>query len=130
MGRVYGLPSEPGVLSAAGCRVFRHTGAKIPFVCRVAFDADADEGMATVTSHVTDGDGKVVIDPKGGESGRGAACTATYRTWVRLVHAGQPDPPKTPDVMLWDGPDGSVCAGEDPLPQIPFTALRGEVAHV
>ena len=114
--RVYGVTGAPGELDARGCKVFTHTGARIRYANRVEFDADADSGMATVTAIMTDEAGDFLVDVQKGE-----ACHVTFRTWVRLVQKGQPDPPKTPDVMLWDAGDGRIVAGEDPMPAVPCT---------
>jgi hypothetical protein len=122
MGRVYGMPDEPGVLSGAGCRVFDHRGEKILFPRRVEFDADADEGMATVTATVTTARGSRLVDFEKNEE-----CRVTFRTWVRLVHRGEPDPPHTPDVRLWKNADGTYAPGGDPIPQVPFAEKVSEV---
>lgn len=111
-GRVYGMPGElaPGERSGMGYRFFTHTGEKVPFVQRVAFGADADEGMAAVTvAYLLHG--RPVIDHA---SGRVAALT--FRAWVRAVAPGQPDPPLAPEAVLWKTETGVVRLERDPLP--------------
>ena len=124
MGRIYGVGSGlPGERSALGCRIFTHKGVKIPFVSRVIFGVDADEGMATVTAFMTDSEGNVLVDYQ-----RKAACSVTFQTWVQLVHPDQPDPPKRPNAMLWDDGNGGMTVSEDPFPAVPFT--KPEAANV
>lgn len=115
-GRIYGLPGEPGVRDGSGCRIFTWNGIRIPMPVRVEFDRDADEGLATVTSFITAADNSPVVDYENNQ-----VCRATYRTWVQLVHRGQPDPAPTPNRTLWKQKDGSVIPDADPVPQIPFT---------
>lgn len=110
-GRVYGSPGEPGARSGAGVRLFTHAGEKIAKVCRVEFDAAADEGMATVTALVLTQQGGPVIDPE-----TSTAATATFRAWVRAAAKGEPDPPFTPDAILWNSESGIVRLERDPLP--------------
>ncbi len=122
MGRVYGIEPGPGVRPAHGCRVFTPAGVKVPFVTRVAFDGDADEGVATVTALARGADGQPIIDPVAGE-----ACRVTFRTWVRLARKGQPDPPPTPDAVLYRQGDGTLKWFEtDPIPDAAVAALAAQ----
>ena len=108
-GRVYGMPGEEGVRSGMGYRFFLHTGEKVPLVQRVAFDDDAAEGMAAITAVYTMT--RPVID-----HATGRVVTATFRTWVRAVAKGEPDPALTPDAILWNSESGIVRLERDPLP--------------
>lgn len=118
MGRVYGMPGEPGARNGVGYRFFSLAGEKVRFVTRVAFDADADEGMAAVTAFYTLA-GQPVID-----HGTGEAAAVTLRTWVRAVAKGQPDPPLTPDAVLWNTDAGVVRLERDPLPDEALDAIN------
>lgn len=119
-GRVYGLPGDFGVRDGSGCSVYTAGGVKIPGVTRVEFDRDADDGMAAVTAYfaVSAADGKphFLVDYDKNE-----ACLVTFRTWVRIVHKGQPSPAENPDTFLWRQPDGSLKLDADPVPDVPFT---------
>lgn len=118
-GRIYGLPGEPGARDGGGCQVFAATGGKIPLVARVELDADADEGMATVTSFVRDAANNVLVDYQKNE-----ACRATFRTWVRVVPKGAspPEPLKHP-IAIRSG-DGAIVVVEDPVPSVPAEVTR------
>lgn len=122
MGRVYTLEAEQGadVRPAHGCRVFTALGEKIPCAVRVALDADADEGMATVQLIPTSSTGSPLLNPQAGE-----VCRAEIRTWVRVAPKGQPDPPLTPDAVLYKQADGSLqWFANDPLPDEAIAAFN------
>jgi hypothetical protein len=122
-GRVYGLPGEPGVRSGAGYRFFTHTGAKLARVFRVEFDADADEGMASVSMSATDAAGGALLDPEANES-----VTFTARLWVRGVPPGQTAPLHTPDAVLYRAEGGRIVRHEtDPIPDAAVRAAGGQV---
>ncbi len=122
MGRVYTLSPDKskGQRSGKGYRFFTPTGEKIRHVYHVEFDADADEGMATLATFVCTQAGTVLVDYSADE-----ACRVTFRTWVRAVPPGMPDPCANPEATLWRAADGSIAVNADPVPAVPF-----EVNHV
>lgn len=58
MGRVYTIESHPGL------RVYGSSGAQIIGVTRIEFDADEDNGDATVTAFLFDSKRQLVLDPE------------------------------------------------------------------
>lgn len=126
-GRIYGLNRNAvGERFGGGYRFLTAAGEKLRFAFRVEFDADADEGMATVSVHVSDAAGQPLVNYEAGGS-----CQATVRTWVRAVAPGQPDPPKTPGAVIWRQADGSLRWLErDPLPDEALEELAAMGANV
>lgn len=112
MGRVYGLPGDPGALSCVGRRVFSFQGAKIPFVQRVEFDDDADEGMATVRALAADAAGNALIDYPNDR-----ACPVVFRTWVRVLRTSDPDPVPNLKAVMWTDEAGKPVERIDPWPE-------------
>ncbi len=104
MGRVYAVEPQEGERNGNGCRVFHLGGGKIRFAFRVEFDGDADEGIATVHFHVADANGDVFLEctaPNGAPESTGSACAASFRTWVKIFHPGEPDPrPRAADTPV------------------------------
>lgn len=117
MPRVYTCPADPekGERDGAGCRVYTAYGDKIPMVQRVELEADSDSGMATVHA-VYCLDGKPVADPD-----KALPCVVTFRTWVQVIHKGQPDPERDLQISLWRMADGSIALDADPVPQVPYS---------
>lgn len=116
--RIYAYPADPekGERDGRGCRAFTVQGHKIPFVQRIELDDDSDEGMATLQAIYCLPDGSPAVDPDKGE-----VCKVTIRTWVRVVHQGQPNPMPTPHELLWRAADGRIVPGADPVPSVPFS---------
>lgn len=113
-GRIYGLPGDAGARDGTGCRFFTANGAKIPFVTRVEFDADADRGMASVTAYMRDAGDNIVVDLEKHE-----ACKVTFRTWVQVALKGEPDPQPLRNPLALRDANGAIVVVEDPIPDIP-----------
>lgn len=125
MGRVYTVDPGPNERSGMGYRFFTHTGEKLSFVTRVAFAGagDGDEGVARVATfvHVN---GLVLTDPLKNE-----ACQVEFTTWVRAVPPSQPDPPLTPNAVLYKLANGSLkWFANDPLPDEAIATLNASGA--
>lgn len=122
MGRVYAVDADEskGEIQVRGkYQVFSLGGVKIPIVKRVEFDADTDEGFATVTAAMRDSSGGILSDHQKNE-----VCWVKFHTWVQVVKPGEPEPKPNPDRMLWMNADGTATPGDDPIPEVPFQLVE------
>jgi gentisate 1,2-dioxygenase len=103
--------NSKGELSGSGRKLVTHQGEELWPVQRVAFDGDADEGMATVTVLVLTSR----LDPKAGRVASGfvldpevnGPAQATIRAWVRLLPPGVASEPDA-GAILTVADDGRV----------------------
>lgn len=123
-GRIYGMDKgKPGERWGGDYRAYTHQGEKLTHVFRIEFDADTDEGMATVSLFVLNANGGVLLDP---EANR--AATATCRLWLKVVPKGEAVP-VTPEAVLVKQGDTIVRFEKDPMPDDAVRAMGGTVEH-
>lgn len=86
-GRVYSAHPRGEERSAIGGGLFTGGGVPIQKWLRVAFDEEADEGLAVVHFLPTNAAGEFIWDIQSG-----TVAVSTFRAWVKFTHPGEPHP--------------------------------------